>query len=428
MSKWKSITLVLPGLALLGACDPGPVAIEDEVAELELAAAEADPAIASPSPATHEPDPGAAKRTPAPPMPGAKAAFGELVQLIEDEYVEGPLTEDALWTGAMEGVLARLIQLGNHPINTLLTPAALSELTIGTKGQLVGIGIMIDRVADVVVIRETISGSPAERASLQPGDRILGIDGTRVRDLDLTQVVERIRGQEGTPVELFVQRDTDEWIETITRGVIEVPSVASRMLGPTTGYVRVTTFASDTATELDGQLAKLEQEGMRSLVLDLRACPGGLLDSSIAFADRFLAPGETILTVEDRHGAQERLTASESHPWEALPLVVLIDGHTASSAEIVADALRTHGHARLVGEATLGKHTVEAIHELGSGWAVKLSIRRFITAGGAREQGKGVEPDVRIAGRDGHEVHDLAAIDPAADAPLATAIELLRTP
>lgn len=360
-----------------------------------------------------------------PVMPEAKLAFEELSTLVESKYVDGPLSEDELWTGAMEGVLARLVQLPGHQINTLLPPRKHEELLIGTQGSLVGVGIMIERVADVVVVRGVIPDGPAEEAGLQAGDRILGIDGRRTRELDLATVVDAIRGEEGSTVELFVQRDTEEWTQKVTRGLVQVASVESTLLPDGVGYVRITSFSKNTATELDQQLERLGQQGASRVVLDLRHCPGGLLESSLEVIERFVPPGRTMMTIQPREGEPDVKTSEGEYPWQTRPLAVLIGSKTASGAELLADAIRSHDRGRLLGETTMGKHTIESIHELSGGWAVKLSVSRFASASGHSEQGVGVRPDFRIP-MDGElaPVRELTTQD---DPVLAAAVELLRT-
>ncbi|MCX4242626.1 S41 family peptidase [Paraliomyxa miuraensis] len=433
----------LLGLALLlsAACDhhddlgPGH---EDEVGEDALARAADSPAAehapaaaASPAAPRHDPqDPqkhhedllGRERAV----LPGAKPAFDELAALIATKYVDGPLTEDELYTAAMEGVLARLEQLPGHRINELLSPREHHELLVGTSGRLVGVGIMLERVAGVVVVREVITGGPAERSGLRAGDRILGIDAERISELDLETVADRIRGPEGSTVELFVQRDTEEWNETITRGLVEVPSVQSTVLSEGLGYLRITSFSKQTVAELDEQLASLADRGTSRLVLDLRNCPGGLLDPAVETLGRFVPPDRPVLTIHER-GREPLVRRSEGeHPSQAWPLVVLIGPKTASGAEIVADAIHEHDGAVLLGEPTFGKHTIESVHELPEGWAVKLSVSRFATASGQSTQGLGVQPDIRVPSDQTAKLAPIHQLDPRADPPLAAAITLLR--
>jgi carboxyl-terminal processing protease len=357
-------------------------------------------------------------------MPGAKAAFAKMAKLVEEHYVEGPLSEDELWTGAMEGVLDRLIQLEEHPINVLLSPEEHNELVIGTKGKLVGVGIMISRVADIIVVNYVMPTSPAETAGLRAGDRILGIDGVRVQTMSLEDVVLRIRGEEGTTVELFVQRDTEEWTETITRGQVEVPSVATTMLPDGVGYLQISSFGTTSGDEIDAKLRELKEAGMRTLVIDLRDCPGGLFDAALAVADRFLPPGATIVTVQNRDGTEQVHTAQDDHPWQQVPLAVLIGKSTASGAEILADALREAGRATVIGEPTMGKETVEGVHELDNGWAVKLSTSRFVNASG---RSGSVSPQIRIPMPQEKSHTPLSELADSDDPVLAAARELLTS-
>ncbi|MEX1366169.1 MAG: S41 family peptidase [Nannocystaceae bacterium] len=427
----KTSHALLSLLLLAPACDhseDAPLPDEPEA----LAAAEAQDAVAlhEASPPAVSPARATAKTAtvaPRPVVPEARAAFEELAELIDAEYVDGPLTEDELWTGAMEGVLARLVQLPDHQINALLAPREHGELLTSTKGQIVGVGVMIERVANVIVVRDVVAGGPAERAGLQAGDRILGVDGERLGTLDLPAAVDRIRGPEGSTVALFVQRDTEEWTQEVTRSLVEIDSVDGRMLDGGVGYLYISAFSVKTPAELDAALRRLSEEGATSLVLDLRECSGGLLEASLQSAARFVPAGKLLLRVESRKGEDlaEEHRAEGEYPWQSRPLAVLIGPRTASSAEILADAIRKHDRGLLVGETTLGKHTVESIHELSGGWAVKLSVGRFATASGQTEQGVGVPPDIRIPGAT--EPRGLDELDPADDPPLATALGLLRT-
>lgn len=355
-------------------------------------------------------------------MPNAKAAFARTLELIDEGYVDADVDLDSLYTGAIEGMLARLIQLKGHPVNALLGPDELTELVSGTKGTIVGVGVMIEHVADIVVIRDVIAGGPAARAGLQRGDRILGIDGARVQEMTLAQVVTKIRGEAGTEVALFVQRDTEEWTEKLTRDTVQVHNVESRLLDDGVGYLRLRGFAETTADELDAAITALKKENMTHLVVDLRGCPGGLLDAAIAVTGRFLAAGEAIVTVRDRKKGEKKIIAEVDGPWRELPLVVLIGPKTASSAEIFADAIATHKRGTLIGQETMGKGSVESVMELDGGWALKLSTGRFAGASGEARQGKGVRPSLPVVDDDPKRGHTpLAEVDPAADPALGLA-------
>ncbi|MCR9159568.1 MAG: S41 family peptidase [Nannocystaceae bacterium] len=334
-------------------------------------------------------------------MPDAKATFEQVRELVQSKYVEGPLTDDALWTGATEGMLDRLVQLPGHPVNTLLDPRELAELEAGTKGSIVGVGVAIELVADVVVVREIIGDGPASEANLEPGDRILGVDGTRIKGMSLADVVGRIRGEVGTEVSLFVQRDTEEWTETLERGAVKVQTVKAEMLANGVGLLRVTSFAKRTAQEARAHLETLSEQGMTSLIVDFRKCPGGLLDTAIDTASLLLAPGTDIVVLEKRDAPDEIRRSEGATPWQSIDTVALVGPHTASGAEIVVEALAAAGRTVVLGEETFGKATVESIHELQNGWALKLSISRFHAPGSERAVGEGVQPDIVVPHGDG---------------------------
>ncbi len=431
-ASWRSwgrawaLCACAPLLLVSFACDaPGPESGSDAVTQPAEPRAEQPPAgplLAKAMKGTLHEGPRVAA------IPGARATFDEVQALVAEHYVDGPLTEDELWTGAVEGVLGRLPQLPGHPINTLLSPEELKELEVGTKGQIVGVGVMIELVADVIVIRDVIPGAPAIRAGLQAGDRILGVDGVRVRDHDLKDVVSRIRGEAGTPVELFVQRDTEEWTAVVTRGTVEVKSVEGRVLNPETGvaYLRINSFTKRTAEEARAALESLEGEGMKRLILDLRHCPGGLLDASVGVADLFLEAGAEVVTIRGRD-EEKRMSASTSDAWESLPLAVLIGPKTASGAEILAGALAYHERGPLIGEPPLGKRTVESVHDLKNGWALKLTMSRFFPPGvdPTDTNGPSVKPGITIPSPEGKKYTRLAELSLDEDPPLRVASDML---
>jgi carboxyl-terminal processing protease len=361
--------------------------------------------------------------TPVRAMPQARAAFDEITALVSARYVDGGFDEEALWTAAAEGVLAKLIQSSAHPVNQLLSPDELGELEAGVKGRLSGIGVVIEKQGEVLVVRDALKGGPAARAGMIAGDRILGVDGERVAAVDLPTVVGKIRGAKGTKVELFVQRDTEEWTVPVVRDDIEVPSVEARTLADGVGYLRIGAMGQSTAEHLDAALAGLRHDRVASLVIDLRGCPGGWFEAATAVAERFVPAGAELVRVRDRDGHDESITARSAGAWMGTPMVVLVGADTASGAEVIAAALREHANATLVGAPTVGKTTIESIHKLSNGWALKLSEKRFVLADGSKGS---VRPDVPIVPTERERAPAMDAIDPSNDPPLATAIELLR--
>jgi carboxyl-terminal processing protease len=327
----------------------------------------------------------------------AKQTFVKVMQLIEEKYVDRALDADVLWTGAIEGVLGRLLQTKQKRINTLLTPGELGEMRQGLKGTFSGIGLVIDKVEDLAVVRHVLAGGPAKRAGVRSGDRILAVGGKRVDALGVPEITALIRGRTGTPVELFLQRDTTEWTLRIDRGPIALKSVRSKMLQPNVGYLHIAAFNQSTVEQLDDAVKRLLGRGAKRLVVDLRNCPGGLLDSAVAVTERFLEPGKAIVRLRDRNGTDDVRQATESNAADRLPLAILIDRSTASGAEILAGALADHGRAVLIGEPSYGKGTVETVLELDHGWGVKLSVARLYSPHGRAFQYDGVIPDFAVA-------------------------------
>jgi carboxyl-terminal processing protease len=333
-------------------------------------------------------------------MPDAKAAFAETLALIDKNYFDPKVDPDALYTGATEGLLARLYQIGDHPVNALLSPRELEELTRGTEGAIVGVGVAIEHVAGVVVVREVIAGGPAAQADLRAGDRILAIDGDRVHTRTIAQVVDKIRGAAGSKVDLFIQRDTEEWHAELTRATVAMRNVEVGAPEDGIAVLALKSFAENTPAELDAAVADLETKGTKALILDLRECPGGLLDTAVAIAGRFLAAGQSIVSVQDRDGAARPHVAAADGPYRDLPLAVLVGPHTSSGAEVLADALQTHGRATVVGADTLGKDSVEHIHRLANGWGLKLTGGRLLGADGRPRDGQGIHPRLPVPGDD----------------------------
>ena len=363
-----------------------------------------------------------------PDMPRAKKAFQEVMKLIRHKYVDADLTEDQLWSGAIEGMLGRLVQTKGRKVNAMLDPDSLKEMELGLEGTLSGVGVVIKIIEDVVFVMQPLPHGPGARAGLRAGDRILAVDGKKLRGLSLLQIVKLIRGPTGSKVNLFIQRDTREWIQPVVRGKLTIEAVTSKLLPRGIGLIRVTTFNRNTLKQLDASLARLGARGARKVVLDLRACPGGLLDVSIQVADRFLAAGKTIVSVKHRDGTREIKKATSADPGDAMAVVVLTSGQTASGAEIVAAALADNGRATLVGQPTLGKGTVETILRLDNGWALKLSTARFYSPNGRSLQGRGLSPDFHITDDAGGARRYVTAdtIEPHRDPQVQAAVRLLE--
>jgi len=331
-------------------------------------------------PAAREPRSGAKPQV----MQGAEAAFARVVELISSDYMDAQIDRDTLYTGAIEGMLARLYQTKHAaaPVNALLSPRELKHIDSSSAGSIGGVGLVIEPVGADFVIRAILDGTPAQRSGLQVGDRILGVDATRVKGIPLVELVDLIRGEPGTAIDLFVQRDTEEWHERLERATITLRNVEGRTVAPGVGLLRFLSFIDTTPADLDRELDTLAAAGTKSLIIDLRYCPGGLLDVATGVVERFLERGQRVVTLVDRDGRREERTASADGRWRGWPLAVLIGPDTASSAELFAEALAVHRKAVTIGQPTLGKHSAENIHPLDNGWALKLSESRMIGARG----------------------------------------------
>jgi carboxyl-terminal processing protease len=360
------------------------------------------------------------------PVPNARQAFDQVSALIRDNYVDQEIDEEELWSYALAGLVEGLMKSGDKPINEILDKTRLELLQSHSKGQISGIGIVFENVEKMAIVREVLPGGPASNTRMRPNDRIIAVDGKDVADLDMGSIVMMIRGKSGTPVELLMQRGTEEWTETITRGQVQVESVQGTV-HEGVGYLRLMHFNEDTPKRLDRVMADLRKSGAKSLIVDLRGSPGGLFDVSLEVAERFLTSGETIVSLKKRDGREEIHRAKRPDAF-AGPIVVLIGKETASSAEILAAALKENGRATLVGEKTYGKGTVEKIFELDNGYALKLTVARFYSPKGNNWQGKGIEPDFAIKSEEEQKTHysSQLSFDPAKDAQLKAALAVLK--
>jgi carboxyl-terminal processing protease len=284
------------------------------------------------------------------------------------------------------------------PHSSLLTPEAYKELQIDTHGEFTGIGIHVTMRNNLVTVISPIDGTPAYRAGIKAGDKIVKVDGTPTEDL--RDAVKRMRGPKGTEVKITVIREGEPkpLDFTLIRDVIPIHSVKATELQPGYGYVWVTHFRENTFDDLVAALEKLESQKspMKGLVLDLRDNPGGVLDQAIRISDLFLDEG-IIMTSKGRHKRHNRsYSAGDAGKSRTYPMVVLINGGSASASEIVAGALQDQKRALIIGTTSFGKGSVQAIENLRDGYALKYTIARYYTPSGRSIQAKGVEPDIVV--------------------------------
>ncbi|WP_293761299.1 S41 family peptidase [uncultured Aquitalea sp.] len=337
--------------------------------------------------------------------------FAEVFGRIKQDYVE-PVDDKKLINEAIKGMLT-----GLDPHSDYMDAEAFKELKEGTQGEFGGLGIEIGAEDGLVKVVAPIEDTPAQKAGVKSGDLIVKIDDTPVRGLSLTDAVKRMRGKPGTKVTLTIARKTETkpLVIPITRAVIKTKSVKYKLLEPGYGYVRITQFQEHTIENLADGVAAMYKENkapLKGLVLDLRDDPGGLLTSAVGVSAAFLPKDALVVYTEGRTAdAKMRLTANlqnYNRPGVAdplaklpdathqVPLVVLVNGGSASASEIVAGALQDHKRAVLVGTQTFGKGSVQSILPLGNAGGIKLTTARYFTPSGRSIQAKGIVPDVVV--------------------------------
>ena len=311
------------------------------------------------------------------------------VQVVKGQYVgtaEGPL----LMTGSLKGMVNSL----GDPYSVYLDPKMYSELMLETKGSFGGVGIVLGVKDKQLTVVAPIEGTPAETAGILSGDLIVKIDGQDTKDMALDEAVGKIRGKEGSKVTLTIQRTGQEVEEySLTRATIVLKSVSGKILENGIGYIRLSMFSETTGNDFTQKMSELTEQGMTSLILDLRNNPGGLIGESVKVA-RLLVPQGPIVSVIGKDG--ERETSQSYLEKTPLPLVVLINGGSASASEIVAGAIQDTSAGKLIGVKTFGKGSVQRIIPLDKDSAVKITIAEYHTPKDRSIHGKGIEPDIVV--------------------------------
>ncbi len=319
--------------------------------------------------------------------------FGEVFERVRADYVE-EVTDEKLIESAINGMLTSL-----DPHSSYLSPEEFQDMQVQTKGEFGGLGLEVTMEDGLIRVVSPIDDTPAARAGVVPGDIITHLDGEPVLGLTLAEAVDKMRGPANTEIKLTIRRANKEPFDLVVkRDVIRVDSVRSRALEDV-AYVRITSFTEQTDEGLKKAIDKLKSEmgsGMKGIVLDLRNNPGGLLDQAIAVSDAFLDKGEIVST---RGRASDDVQRSNSRPGdiaEGLPIVLLINGGSASASEIVAGALQDHRRAILLGTRSFGKGSVQTIIPLPGRGAMRLTTARYYTPSGHSIQAKGIEPDITV--------------------------------
>jgi carboxyl-terminal processing protease len=319
--------------------------------------------------------------------------FGAVFDRVREDYVEQP-NDATLIESAINGMLTSL-----DPHSSYLSPRNFRDMQVQTRGEFGGLGIEVTMENGLVRVVSPIDETPAARAGVRTGDVITHLDGEPVQGLTLQQAVERMRGAIGTPITLRVQRQgADEPVEIrIVRDMIRIRAVRFREEGPDIAYLRVTQFNEQTTENVRSAIDAMTRsmgDRMRGIVLDLRNNPGGLLDQAIGVSDAFLERGE-IVSTRGRHESQtQRFAARSGDVSRGKPIIVLINGGSASASEIVAGALQDHKRATILGSRSFGKGSVQTIIPLGQEGAIRLTTARYYTPSGRSIQARGIEPDI----------------------------------
>lgn len=321
--------------------------------------------------------------------------FAEVYGRIKDDYVEG-VRDKTLLESAIRGMLS-----GLDPHSSYLDKEQYRELQVGTSGEFGGLGIEVGMEDGFVKVIAPIDDTPAQRAGLESGDLIIRINDKPVKGLSLNEAVDLMRGKPGTEIRLTVMHGSQGRPKevTIVRDVIHVVSVKSRSLEPGYGYVRISNFQARTAEDMRSAIATLKRESkgkLKGIVLDLRNNPGGVLNAAVGVSDAFITDGLIVYTQGRLPSSKLQFKAGPDDVLSGAPLVVLVNGGSASASEIVAGALQDHKRALIMGTKTFGKGSVQTIVPIDDSTALKLTTARYYTPNGRSIQALGIVPDIEL--------------------------------
>ena len=320
--------------------------------------------------------------------------FGDVLERVRRDYVE-PVEEKTLIENAINGMLTAL-----DPHSSYMNPKTYKDMQVQTKGEFGGLGIEVTMENGLVKVVSPIDDTPAAKAGLQAGDLIYALDGEPVQGMTLQEAVEKMRGKVGTPIKIGIRRaGKDPFDVSLTREIIKVRSVRFRLEAGDIGYIRVTSFTEQTTSGVLDAVEKLKKEAggkLKGFILDLRNNPGGLLDQAIALSDAFLDKGEIVSVKARKSEDIQRWNAKTGDVAAGLPIVVLMNGGSASASEIVAGALQDHKRAIVLGTRSFGKGSVQTIMQVTGGGAIRLTTALYFTPSGRSIQKEGIKPDIEV--------------------------------
>ena len=330
--------------------------------------------------------------------------FTEALSIVKKSYVEETKTKDLVY-GAIKGMVNSL-----DPHSGFMNPEAYKEMQVDTKGEFGGLGIQIGIKDNVLTVIAPIEDTPAYKAGIKAGDRIVKINDEITRDMGLLDAVNKMRGPKGTSVKISIMREG--WKEpkefTLVREIIKIKSVKFKVLEEGIGYIKLTQFQEQTAADLSKALSQLTAEKVNSLVLDLRNDPGGLLNSAVDVTSQFLPPGKLVVYIKDKAGEKNEYRTGGNYSYYDKPtMVVLVNQGSASASEIVAGALKDWRRAVILGVQTFGKGSVQSVIPLSDGSGLRLTTARYYTPSGTSIQSTGITPDivVKIETKNGVKEH-----------------------
>ncbi len=320
--------------------------------------------------------------------------LADVMAIIDRNYVE-PVNTKSLIQGAVNGMLETL-----DPHSSFMTAEVYKEMQTETRGSFGGVGFEITIRDKVLTVVAPIEDTPASRAGIQSGDQILRIDGKTTKDMNLVDAVKMMRGVQGTKVVITIMRQgfTEPQDLSLTRAIIPIRSVRSKMLEEGYGYIKINQFIEKSHADMKSALEKLEGKNgtLKGLILDLRNDPGGLLEQAVKISDEFLDSGLIVYTEGRVEGQKMKFFATKKAKAHDYPMIVLVNAGSASASEIVAGALQDHGRAVILGTQTFGKGSVQTIIPLEDGSAVRLTTARYFTPNGRSIQAQGITPDIVV--------------------------------
>jgi len=318
--------------------------------------------------------------------------FSEVLEIVERSYVEETDTKELIY-GAINGMLQ-----GLDPHSSFMTPELYKEMQVDTKGEFGGLGIQIGIKDGQLTVIAPIEGTPAHKAGIEAGDFIVKVEDKFTKGMSLMEAVNLMRGPKGTQVTITIVRRglKEPKAFTITRDIISIKSVRHEVLEGDVGYVRISQFQEKTDRDLQDAIDDLQEKGVKSLLLDLRNNPGGLLDMAVQVTDAFLPPEKLVVYIQNRQGEKKEYYSRSAGLDQSIPMVVLVNGGSASASEIVSGALQDHHRAVILGTQTFGKGSVQTVIPLSDGYGLRLTTAKYYTPRGTSIQNTGITPDIDV--------------------------------